>query len=120
MKENKWLETLKVNDKVIIPNDDFRGGDRVYPINKLTKTQIHVKISDVVVSKFRRDTGRSVGRSIWHTTWLQEATPEKIQQIVAKRLKAKLKRKVGASLNNLSLVELQKIVQDCNLDKNRG
>lgn len=113
MDNNTWLLTLKVGDKVIVPEESLYGGNQVEPVIKITKTQIHV--GEKVRMRFHRESGRSIGTGTWHTRFLQEATPDAVAEIIAKQLKRELKEKVKKALNTFSLVDLQKIVHMFNL-----
>lgn len=79
MNENEWLANLQIGDKVYIPGDYGRFG-ALCTVERFTNTQILVRYNDRVVSKFRRDDGRSIGRDTWHTQWLKPVTEETYKQ----------------------------------------
>ena len=101
-----WLKNLKVGDCVFIYNGGSLGGDcRIENVTRLTKTQIIVGSC----AKFRRHDGMSVG-SIRHghtTTWIREATPERIASTRRPRL---LLRLMEVSWKDQSSETLEKVM----------
>jgi hypothetical protein len=78
MSETTWLEALKDGDEVVIRHryGMDRHGMRLVKVTKITPTQIVAN-----GSRFRRDTGWERGGSVWDSTSLLEATPERRKAI---------------------------------------
>ena len=74
MKEYKynWVQELQKGDLVIVRGSGFNGFDSVGRVDRTTKTQIIVKGT---LSKFKKDTGRTVGGGIYFS-WLEQYTKE--------------------------------------------
>jgi hypothetical protein len=99
---NEWLQNIKVGDKVIISGNSAFGSDRVNVVVKLTATQVHVNTRGFLkdyVTKYNRESGRSIGTGTWETNWLDEATPEKLEAIVLRNKRFKIKKYVTETVN---------------------
>ena len=104
---NAWLENIKVGDKVIVDGSGFTAFNKIDTVERLTKTQIVLKNTH---SKYRRSSGRSVG-DIWNSSFLSEATREKILKIQEARYRLNLLNKIESiSIRNLSTDSLKSIV----------
>lgn len=70
-RELAWLAGLKVGAQVAI----YRGySNRVPEVTTITaQTSRYWEASH---QRFRKDTGRKVGGSKWHSAWLSEVTPD--------------------------------------------
>lgn len=104
-----WLQKIKVGDMVVIAGGNSWTPPSVVKVERLTKTQIVVVGSDI---KYRRNNGRAIGGCAWSTTWVREATIEKIAEIGQAQAKRKAINYLGdMSWSNLPLESLQVIVE---------
>lgn len=77
----KWLEGLKVGDKVIVKSSGTAHLGDVRLVQHVTKTTIAVG-----TQKYRREGGHSIGTNRFYGSVLQEPTTERIQAIEHKAL----------------------------------
>lgn len=84
----EWLLNLNKGDKVIEVNHPW---ETILTVSRTTKTQIIIEdenmMGNKVFYKFRKDTGRAVGAEGFHSTYITEATEERVT-----KLRAKIKR----------------------------
>jgi len=100
MSDNLWLQNLKVGDRVIISGNNAFGGDVVGLVSRLTKTQVLVTLGlSTYEHKYRLKDGRSIGTGTWETKWIYEATPEKIEAILLRNKRFKIKKYVTETIN---------------------
>ena len=78
MSNYDFLQNIKPGYKVIVSYGGFHNLRKVEPVIKVTKTQIIVP-----TGRFRKKNGWLVGRGVWNTTSISEATPEAIAEITA-------------------------------------
>jgi hypothetical protein len=79
-----WIEKLKAGDTVAVRSYNFgKYHHEFYKVAKLTPTQVVVLINpdNGTVSRFHRKNGDQVGRDIWHSCEIVEATPELLERI---------------------------------------
>jgi hypothetical protein len=92
MSDNLWLQNLKVGDKVIISGHSAFGGDVIGKVSRLTKTQVLVTLGkNPCEYKYKIEDGRSIGTGTWETKWIYEATPEKVDAIVLRNKRYRIK-----------------------------
>lgn len=89
MTEYDWLNDLKPGDKAIRCSTGIGVLDTVITVERVTPTQIIVG-SD----KYRKANGRRLGESQWHSCWLRQATPERIEKINYSKRHLLLSRKL--------------------------
>ena len=95
---NKWLESLKVGDEVIVTSRDSHS---IESVTEITNTQI-VTTHGI----FDKDTGISVSQKIWGESYIRPATDE-LKQIINKTiLVSKLS---NFNYRNLSVDQLERI-----------
>jgi len=96
---DKWIENLKVGDKVLC--DD----------NLIEVTAIHKLHIVCGGSKFKKLNGQKVGSTGWYSSYIREATPERIAEIAEKEVRGKLLREIrDHNFRSGSTETLQKIV----------
>lgn len=71
-----WLGNLKVNDPVVVLAGGVSSGCYVSRVERLTKTLIVTQDG----RKFRRKDGNASGDG-YHRGWVEEPTPENLQQV---------------------------------------
>lgn len=87
--EYEWLNTLKPGDKVIESSTGIGHLDSVRTVSKVTATQIIVGST-----KYRKSNGWKVGSSGWNSSYLREATPERVQEIAEQRRQIQIANKL--------------------------
>lgn len=105
----KWLENIKVGDKVIVHSGGPLRNDCIDIVERLTKTQI---ILSKTSSRFRREDGDVVGEhSMWNTTYLKEAKQDDIDNIITNNKLRKLNRDISSFTNikDLPIESLEKV-----------
>ena len=86
MQNDDWLKDIKAGDTVINSPSIGRNNEYTATVTHATKTRIHIG-----GTKYRRD-GREIGGSVWHRTYLHEATPAAIAAIHRRERVSKLAR----------------------------
>lgn len=100
-----WLEQLKTGDSVIVSGSYTGSLPLVKEVDRITNTQIVIGST-----KYRRDSGRQIGGSTWHWSWLQEATPEAVKKIKDEGRRRKLQYDLRETKwQRLSLEALEEI-----------
>jgi hypothetical protein len=99
----KWVEELKVGDKIYTPPTNIRGGI-LHTITKITKTEIVTK-----TDRFNKETRKSTtSNSPWYSVYFKQFTPE----VQAAYDHSKLLRKVNKiNFSSLSTENLEKILE---------
>jgi len=75
---DNWLNDIKVGNYVIISGGGFSQYDWVSKVDRLTKTQIIVSNS---ATRFRRNSGSSIGNNGYYSNYLREADDDSIKKI---------------------------------------
>jgi predicted RNA-binding protein with PUA-like domain len=81
MNNEEWLQQLKAGDEVFIFHSGYNQNYEKAQVAKVTKTHIVIDHGSYS-SRFKRDTGRVVGGSAWHTKKIVKPAPnirEKIE-----------------------------------------
>lgn len=99
MSDKEWLQNLKVGDKVILHGSGMGRYRHVGKVSRFTNNFIVVESgSNKLEHKFRKESGRETGDG-WHHYWLEEATSEKIADIILKGEQFKVKGYVEKTVN---------------------
>lgn len=97
-KEKDWLESLEIGDEVAVCS---RGKFSIETVTKVTRTQIVTQYG-----RYRKDTGYSVGVSIWNLANIKPVTDAIRETIKKSQLRSELTKQ---NFNGLSLDQLERI-----------
>jgi tartrate dehydratase beta subunit/fumarate hydratase class I family protein len=99
----KWVEELKVGDKIYTPPAGMTGGT-IHTITKITKTEIVTK-----TNRFNKETKKATtSNSSWYAIYFEQFTPE----LQAAYNHSKLVKEVNKiNFRSLSTENLEKILE---------
>jgi hypothetical protein len=94
MFDNKWLEDLKVGDKVI--EDLHFDGKSISTVVRFTKTMIIVKSPRGYENRYKRDGfAPNAGSREWSSHMIREATPEALAKFEEERYRTVFQNKLS-------------------------
>lgn len=86
MSATDWLDSLKPGDRVFVAFSLSKGG-ALHQVARRTPTQIVLANGD----RFNARTGRLVGGDEWSRASIEEATPERMEEVERRVLSARIR-----------------------------
>lgn len=102
----RWLETLRVGDRVVVSYSSSRAHDVIRTVSAIHK--IHIVVGH---TKYRKIDGRSAGRDAWHWSDIGPVTDQIRGSIAVRNARQALARDVP-KLTDAEAIRIAAIVRD--------